>query len=82
MHTGKNNILFVINFTPMMREDFRVGVPKPGKYKLLLNSDETQYGGNGTEIAKTSTAEDITWDGQPYSIGFPLPPFGAAIFLF
>ncbi len=80
--TGKNNVLFVVNFTPMERGDFRVGVPKAGKYKLQLNSDDKKYGGNGGEIAKSITAESISWDGQPYSIGFRLPPFGAAVFTF
>ena len=81
-HTGKNNIMLVINFTPMERGDYRVGVPAEGKYTLLLNSDDTKYGGNGSEIAKTLKAEAIPWDGQQYSIGFKLPPFGAAVFKF
>ena len=71
-----------MNFTPMERGDYRVGVPKEGKYTLMLNSDETRYGGNGAEIPKTLKAEAIPWDGQKYSIGFSLPPFGSAIFRF
>ena len=81
-HTGKNNILFVMNFTPMERADYRVGVPREGKYSLLLNSDEKKYGGNGMEIPATLKSEAIPWDGQPYSIGFKLAPFGSAVFKF
>ena len=81
--TGKNNLLFVLNFTPMERKDYRVGVPQlKKKYTLLLNSDEKRFGGNGKELEKTFKAENIPWDGQPYSFGFELPPYGAAIFKF
>jgi 1,4-alpha-glucan branching enzyme len=81
-HTGRNNLMFVINFTPMDRGDYRVGVPRPGKYTLMLNSDEAKYGGNGAEIAQTIKSEPIPWDGQEQSIGFRLAPFAAAIFKF
>ena len=46
---GKKNLLFVCNFTPVAREDYRVGVPKSKQYKLILNSDEEKYGGSGRE---------------------------------
>ncbi len=78
----KDNLLFVINFTPMERGDYRVGVPNLGKYTLLLNSDDKKYGGKGIEIPKTMKAEDIPWDNQPYSVGFTLPPFGAVVLKF
>ena len=81
-HTGRNNLMFVINFTPMDRGDYRVGVPRSGKYTLMLNSDEAKYGGNGAEIAQTIKSEPIPWDGQEQSIGFRLAPFAAAIFKF
>ena len=80
--TGKDNLIFVVNFTPMKRDDYRVGVPKLGKYTLVLNSDEKKYGGTGVEIAATLKSEDITWDNQPYSVQFPLPPFGAIVLKF
>ena len=46
---GKKNLLFVCNFTPVEREDYRVGVPRRKQYKLVLNSDEKKYGGKGEE---------------------------------
>ena len=81
--SGKNNLLFVMNFTPMERLDYRVGVPTKGNYKLILDSDEKRFGGN-SEKKKTVTykAEPIEWDGQPYSIAYPIPAYGAAIFQF
>lgn len=50
--TGRNNLLFVCNFTPMARPDYRVGVPKKKKYRLILNSADPKYGGK-TTIRKT-----------------------------
>ena len=79
--TGKNNLLFVINFTPMERSDYRVGVPKKKKYTLVLNSKDPKYGGDYTPPT-VYTATDAVCDGQPYSIGYPLPPYGVAVFRF
>lgn len=79
---GKNNLLVVLNMTPMERKDFSVGVPKKKKYKLLLNSDDTCFGGNGAEIPKELTAKAVEKDGKPYSVTFDLPAYGAAIFQF
>lgn len=79
----KNNLLFVLNFTPMERLDFRVGVPANKKYKLILDSDEKRFGGNSEEAKPvTYAAEKIEWDNQPYSIAYPLPAYGAAVFVF
>lgn len=79
----KNNLLFVMNFTPIDRPDYRVGVPAKKKYKLLLDSTEKRFGGNSEEAKPvTYTAEEVEWDNQPYSIGFPLPAYGAAVFVF
>ena len=79
----KKSLLFVLNFTPIARDDYRVGTPKSGKYKLLLCSDEKRFGGN-SELPKkkTYTAEKISWDGQEYSIAYPLPAYGAVVFEF
>ena len=46
---GKNNLLFVINFTPVARPDYRVGVPRRKQYRLVLNSDAAEFGGSGKE---------------------------------
>lgn len=79
----KKSLLFVLNFTPIERGDYRVGVPKSGKYKLLLSSDDKCFGGNSEPSKKkVFTAEKISWDGKDYSIAYPLPAYGAAIFEF
>ncbi|MCR5420869.1 MAG: 1,4-alpha-glucan branching protein GlgB [Lachnospiraceae bacterium] len=78
----KNRLVFVMNFTPIERSDYRVGVPEKKKYKLLLDSNEERFGGTGQEREKIYQAEEMPWDGQPYSIAYPLAPYGAAVFLF
>ena len=78
----KNRLLFVMNFTPISRDDYRVGVPEKKKYKLLLDSNEERFGGNGMVRETTYQAEEVPWDGQPYSVSYPLAPYGAALFLF
>ncbi|MGN0243851.1 MAG: 1,4-alpha-glucan branching protein GlgB [Lachnospiraceae bacterium] len=80
--TGRNSLLFVCNFTPVAREDYRVGVPKKKQYKLILNSDEARFGGSGTPQPEVYQAVKGEWDGQPYSIGYSLPAYGVAVFLF
>lgn len=80
--SGKNRLLFVLNMTPMRRDDFRVGVPVRKKYKLLLNSDDKRFGGNGGVIPAEIKAEASPCDNRDCSIGFSLPPYGAAVFVF
>ena len=79
---GRNNILVVLNMTPMERKDYQLGVDKKKKYKLLLNSDDVDFGGNGGTIPKEITAKAVKCDNKPYSLTFDLPAYGAALFLF
>ena len=79
---GKQNLLFVISFTPVAREDYRVGVPKRKQYRLILNSDEEKYGGTGKKRPAVYKAEKSECDGRPYSFAYPLPAYGVAIFEF
>ena len=79
---GKRNLLFVCNFTPVERPDYRVGVPRRKQYKLILNSDEEKYGGNGEKRPLIYKAEKKECDGRPYSFGYKLPPYGVAVFEF
>ena len=79
----KKSLLFVLNFTPIERGDYRVGVPQKGKYKLLLEADDKRFGGNSEPAAKRIyEAEKISWDNRDYSISYPLAPYGAAVFEF
>lgn len=77
---GKNTLLFVCNMTPVERKDYRVGVPKKGTYRLILNSDEARFGGSGEAIPVSYKAVEAECDGREYSISYQLPSFGIAIF--
>ena len=77
---GKKNLLFVCNFTPVAREDYRVGVPMKKQYKLIFNSDEKKYGGSGETRPLTYRAVAQDCDNRPYSFAYPLSGYGVAIF--
>ena len=77
---GKNNLLFVCNFTPVERKDYRVGVPKHKTYKLILNSEDAEFGGSGKERPVSYKSVPQECDGRPYSFAYPLPGFGVAVF--
>ncbi|OUN35279.1 1,4-alpha-glucan branching protein GlgB [Lachnoclostridium sp. An76] len=77
---GKKNLLFVCNFTPMERPDYRVGVPRRKQLKLILNSDDKKYGGKGEERPLIYKPVKQECDGQKYSFAYPLPAYGVAVF--
>ena len=77
---GKNNMLFVCNFTPVARPDYRVGVPKKKTYKLVLDSDAAEFGGEGTEKSVSYKAVKSECDGRAFSFAYPLSGYGIAVF--
>lgn len=77
---GKNNLLFICNFTPMEWEDYRVGVPLKKQYKLIFNSDEKKYGGEGVNRPLVYRAVKKECDNRPFSFAYPLPAYGVAVF--
>jgi 1,4-alpha-glucan branching enzyme len=72
-------VLFVVNWTPVVRHDYRVGVPEPGFYKEILNSDASLYGGSNAGNMGGARAEPIPAHGRPYSISLTLPPLGGVM---
>ena len=79
---NKKNLLFVCNFTPMERPDYRVGVTRRKQLKLVLNSDDKKYGGSGASRPLVYKPVKQECDGKPYSIAYPLPAYGVAVFEF
>ncbi|VAW39490.1 1,4-alpha-glucan (glycogen) branching enzyme, GH-13-type, partial [hydrothermal vent metagenome] len=73
-------ILIACNFTPVVREEYRLGVPCEGKYSELFNSDTAVFGGSNVINEGEFEAEAIPWHDQPYSILITLPPLGATFF--
>ena len=74
------SLLFVLNFTPVSRPEYRVGVPKSGKYTLVMDTSNGLY--KKAKAALVYKSEKTPWDGQDYSIAYSLPAYGAAIFCF
>lgn len=76
----KRSLLFVLNFTPVERPDYRVGVPKRGTYTLVLDESHGLY--KRGEKAPSFRSAKTEWDGQDYSFSYKLPAYGAAVFRF
>lgn len=76
----KRSLLFVLNFTPIERTDYRVGVPKNAAYTLVLDENHGLY--KRGEKAPSFRSEKREWDGQEYSFPYCLPAYGAAVFRF
>ena len=73
-------MVVVANFTPVSRESYRVGVPEPGYYRELFNSDAAIYGGSDIGNGGGVQAERFPWMGKPYSIPLRIPPLGVLFF--
>ena len=76
----QETVLVACNFTPVVREGYRLGVPEPGVYRELLNSDAAVFGGSNVLNEGDFSSEAIPWHDQPYSILITLPPLGATFF--
>ncbi len=72
-------LVVVLNCTPVAREDYRIGVPQPGYYRELLNSDASCYGGGDVGNAGGAHSDDFSTHGLPYSINLRLPPLAILI---
>lgn len=80
---GKKEDEFIVvlcNFTGISYEGYKVGVPKPGEYREILNSDQAEYGGSDLINKKVVTTEEESFHGKPYSININVPPFGLLFF--
>jgi 1,4-alpha-glucan branching enzyme len=73
-------IIFVGNFSPVVREGHRIGLPHKGTYKQILNTDSEKYCGGGFGVVKSIRAEKVPWNGFDYSAAITLPPLGAMWF--
>jgi len=74
-----NTVIVVLNFTPVPRHNYRIGVPYGGTYQELVNSDSEFYGGSNMGNANDIPAQAEPWMGQPYSVNLTLPPLGGVL---
>jgi 1,4-alpha-glucan branching enzyme len=79
--TGRDNLVFIMSFTPVAHPDFVFGVPEKKTLKLILDSSSVKYGGDHS-VPDTYKALEGECDNQPYHVAYDLPPFGAAVFKF
>jgi len=77
---AKDDVVVVCNFTQVVRENYRIGIPRKGKLKEVFNSDAKIYGGSGIKNAVKLTIEATPYDGRDYSIALTLPPLAVVIF--
>ena len=71
--------LVACNFTPVVRERYRVGVPRAGRWREVLNSDAPCYGGSGVGNLGTVQGEDVPWHGREHSLALTLPPLAMVL---
>jgi 1,4-alpha-glucan branching enzyme len=70
-------VLVVLNFTPVVRRGYLVGVPVSGRWLEVLNSDGKEYGGSGIGNAGGVDSSDVAWHGMEQSLRLTLPPLSA-----
>ena len=71
---GKTNLIFVFNFTPAPRNNYRIGVPKPGYYQEIMNSDAACFGGSNMGLGGGIISEDMPCHGKSCSLNLQIPP--------
>jgi 1,4-alpha-glucan branching enzyme len=76
---GDSRLTVVLNFTPVPREDYRIGAPAPGRWVRRLSSDDAVYGGSGWSTPETLEAEPTPAHGRPHSLRLRVPPLGALV---
>jgi 1,4-alpha-glucan branching enzyme len=76
---GEDFVLVVLNFTPVPRHEWRIGVPRAGEYQEVFNSDSEHYGGSNLGNLSAVVAEEFPVHGLPYSVKLTLPPLAAVV---
>jgi 1,4-alpha-glucan branching enzyme len=79
---GDEIVACAFNFTPVPRNNYRIGVPEPGFYREAINSDSEVYGGSNVGNQGGVDSEPVSWMGRPHSIPIALPPLGGLIMVY
>ncbi len=72
-------VIIILNFTPIIRENYRIGVPLTGNYEIVLNSDSEYYSGSNVSSGPVITATETPWMNRPASLELTLPPLAGLI---
>lgn len=73
------HVVTILNMTPVPRLDYRIGAPRPGRYRVLLSTDAKEFGGSGFELPEAFHTEPVEMHGYPQSMVLKLPPLSALI---
>ncbi|HEX3851182.1 MAG TPA: alpha amylase C-terminal domain-containing protein, partial [Polyangiaceae bacterium] len=76
---GADHVIIVLNFTPVPRDEYRIGVPNAGRYIERLSSDDLRFGGSEFQTSSVVEADPLPLHGRAYSIRLRIPPLGALI---
>ena len=76
----EDDLIVVLNFTQVVRENYRIGLPKSGKLIEIFNSDAADFGGSGVKNTKKLSIETNPYDGKEYSTALLLPPLSVVVF--
>jgi 1,4-alpha-glucan branching enzyme len=77
---AKNDLIVICNFTPVVRENYRIGIPRKGELTEIFNSDAKSFGGSGVQQNGKLKVEATPYDGRDYSIALTLPPLAISVF--
>lgn len=78
--SSESFVVVAVNFTPVPRDDYRIGVPEAGEFEEIMNSDAVEYGGSGMgNGARLLISEEQPWMNQPYSFPITLPPLAGVV---
>ncbi len=75
----KEQLIIILNLTPVPRPDYRIGVPLAGVWTEILNSDDTAFYGSGKVNGSSIITQEIAWQGKAYSLCLTIPPLAAVV---
>ena len=76
----EDTLIFICNFTPVVYQDFRIGVPYDAEYEEVFNTDSTEFGGSNQLNESIIASDTIGYHYRPYSISIKVPPMATSIF--
>jgi len=81
-NNSKEDVVVVCNFTQVVREKYRIGLPQKGEFEEIFNSDAAIYGGSGVTNGNSLRIEASPYDGREYSVELTLPPLSVTVYKF
>lgn len=77
--SDNESIIVILNFTPVVRKKYRIGLPSPGEYEIIFNSDSSYYSGSNAGSHSTLYSENYPWMNRSASVSLTLPPLAGMV---